>query len=88
MPQIQSGDSHDIPSYRESGSLGWWRAPAVVALITALLLCNGTRAFDCLRAASYFLRTRRGPAVAMVRLDQHNNFTQVRFGAKLIDKHH
>ncbi len=49
---------------------------SAVALIAALLLCGGTRMFDGLRAASYFLRTRRGPAISIVRLDQQTYFTR------------
>jgi hypothetical protein len=53
-----------------------WRTPPVLALIAALMLLSGTRAFDCLRAASYFVRTRRGPAVSIVRLDQESQFAR------------
>ena len=75
MPQIPSQLSEfEIPhrpgSDGVSDSIQWSSAAAALALIAALLMSSGTRAFDTLRAASYFLRTRRGPAVSMVRLDQ------------------
>ena len=58
--------------------LDWWQVPSVIALIAALIFLNGTRAYDCLRAASYFVRTRRGPAVSIVRLDQQLESTRDR----------
>jgi hypothetical protein len=57
-------------------SPSWRRTLAVIALTVGLSLLSGTRAFDSLRAASYFLRMRKVPAISVVRLDQENSFTK------------
>jgi hypothetical protein len=53
-----------------------WRIAAAVVLIAGLAALSGTRASDCMRAASYCLRTRNGPAVSMRRLDQESSTEQ------------
>jgi hypothetical protein len=57
------------------GLLGadWRRVSIMSAVAVALVLFSGSRAFDGLRAASHFLRTRRGPVISMLRLDQQTN---------------
>jgi hypothetical protein len=56
--------------------VAWYRASTVIALVLGLSLLSGTRAFDSLRAASYFLRTRKGPAISVLRLDRQDQFAQ------------
>jgi hypothetical protein len=63
-----------ITTYKFCQCVRWYRVFIAIALVLGLGLLSGTPISDGLRAASYFVRTRKGPAVSMLRMDQASFF--------------
>jgi len=55
------------------------RTGAVSALIVGLAVLSGTRFFDCFRAASCFLHSRKSSSLSALRLDQEIQLNKERF---------